>query len=239
MVPRWGGTLGVLGGMGPLASAAFLRTIYDLHAGGPEQLLPRVLLDSDPGFPDRTEVIRSGGEREFAAHLQLRLEELRAAGVSRTVIACFTAHHFLPLVDPVTRATAVCLVDVTVDRLAARSGRFLLLATRGTRQARIFQNAPGWPAVADRVVLPGDDDQDLVHRIVYEMKRAGGSPQAVDVVDRLRRRYDCRGVIAGCTEFHLVSRELVDRCGPENVVDALRQIAVDVPRLLALDHGAA
>lgn len=234
VAPGPGGTLGVLGGMGPLASAAFLRTVYDLHSGGPEQVLPRVLLDSDPGFPDRTEVIRGGGEREFAERLQLRLGELRAAGVTRTVIACFTAHHFLPLIDPLVRADVVSIVDMTLAAVAARPGTFLLLSTRGTRQARIFQNAPGWPAVSGRIAFPGDDDQDRVHRIVYEMKRAGGSEHAVDVIDELRGRYRCDGVIAGCTEFHLVSQQLIDRCGQGGVVDALRQVALDVHRLLAV-----
>ncbi|MER6031535.1 amino acid racemase [Streptomyces sp. NPDC001851] len=224
---RFGGALGVLGGMGPLSSAEFLRTLYACPWAGPEQTRPRVLLDSDPAFPDRTEAIRLGRVREMTERLENRLRDLLDRGADRVVVVCFTAHHFLRLVDPALRQRVVSLVDVTAAELALTSGRFLLLSTEGSRQARVFEQAPGWDAVADRVVRPGRDDQALVHRLIYRMKHEGPLPDEVlPPVDRLLRRYGCSGVVLGCTEFHLVSRELTARYGPDRTVDALRTLAL-------------
>ena len=51
--PIWG----ILGGMGPLASAEFLTSIYKLSLGRTEQNMPRLYLVSDPTVPDRTKAI--------------------------------------------------------------------------------------------------------------------------------------------------------------------------------------
>src|SRR5689334_6778827 len=53
---------GVLGGLGPLASAEFLATIYEHADASEEQRLPAVLLFSDPAIPDRTEALLCGRE---------------------------------------------------------------------------------------------------------------------------------------------------------------------------------
>ena len=223
---RAGKTLGVLGGMGPLASAEFVRTVYRLHSG-PDQSHPRLLLDSDPAFPDRTEAIRTGRTAELVDRMDTRLRELLARGADRLVIACYTAHHVLDEIDPVVRASIVSLVDTALAALATTSGRFLLLCTEGTRQARVFQRAPGWAAVSDRVVEPDAADQHRLHQLIYRMKHYGPLPlEAVAEVDRLLARYGCVGTVLGCTEFHLVSEEFTARYGVSATVDALRHIAV-------------
>ena len=52
--------MAIIGGMGPLASAAFLSSIYERSLRAEEQLSPRILLLSDPSFPDRTRAILDG-----------------------------------------------------------------------------------------------------------------------------------------------------------------------------------
>ena len=52
--------LGVVGGMGPLASAEFVKTIYEHSLGEREQASPTVLMHSDPTFPDRTQLLPCG-----------------------------------------------------------------------------------------------------------------------------------------------------------------------------------
>lgn len=225
-------TLGVLGGMGPLASAEFVNTIYEFHRGGREQELPRVVLDSDPAFPDRTEAIRSGRTDEITERLRCRVADLLSLGANRIVVACFTAHRFLRDLDPELLAPVVSLVDTAISELCHAEGTFLMLSTSGTRQAGIFQDSPRWALVANRVVLPTDRDQELVHRLVYRMKQRGAGPEVLAEVDLLMTRYGCTGVVAGCTEFHLVSKDFVSAYGSANVVDALRSIAIGLPGLI-------
>lgn len=228
-----GPVLGILGGMGPLVSARFVQHVYELNITEREQQMPRVLLDSDPGFPDRTEAIRTGRVDDVATLLATRVDRLIMAGATQVVVACMTAHHFFGHIGPLSRDRIISLVDTAIGELSSRHGTFLLLATSGSRQAQIFQSAPGWAAVADRVVLPTDDDQNLIHQLVYRIKRCQAGSTVLPNIEVMLARYGCDGVILGCTEFHLYTRQLAARYGTTNVVDALWSIAVNLNQDLA------
>jgi aspartate racemase len=175
---------------------------------------------------------------EIVGPLNESIAGLRSAGATRVVVACVTAHHFLDWIDPALRARVISLVAVTVRELTTTTGTFLLLASQGTRTARLFEREPGWAGVADRVVLPGPTDQELVQRLIGQVKLLETTPgDVLAAVDGLRARNGCSGVILGCTDFHLHSRELVARYGTSRVVDALRRIAVDLDSYLALEPG--
>jgi aspartate racemase len=228
------GALGVLGGMGPLATAEFIRTIYETNLAPVEQSMPRVITDCDPGLlPDRTQAISDRDDARLARRLEERLRRLSAAGATRTVLACVTAHHFLGRVSPGPRDQVISLITVMVQALAQAPDPVVLLATRGTLQARIFQREPGWLEVASRVVVPAPADQDLIHRLVYRAKQLqAGADEVTALTDRLCERYGCAGVALGCTEFHLYGRALTARYGPARVVDPLRHVAAGLPRYL-------
>lgn len=234
-----GGVLGILGGMGPSASAAFLRTVYEAAAERSgsleEQVLPRCLLDSDPGFPDRTDAIRGHTEAEFAARLQQRLAGLTQLGATRVVLTCVTAHHFLDLLEPASRARVLSLVDVVVDDLRSLGGdgRLLLVATHGTREARVFERHTRWPTVAHRVVLPGPEAQGELHELLYRVKREPLTDELCDRFLRMADMHGCAGLVAGCTEVHLLTRRLRHRYGGPLIVDPLLTVATHLKSLLA------
>src|SRR4051794_1138934 len=120
--------LGILGGMGPLASAELIKTIYRLNISGPEQDAPRCVLLSDPSFPDRTEAILKGDTRELARRLTAALGDLSDRGAERIVIACVTIHHVLPEVPEELRRKVISLIDLAIDEVAASQKTHLLLA---------------------------------------------------------------------------------------------------------------
>ncbi|MDT0380772.1 aspartate/glutamate racemase family protein [Streptomyces sp. DSM 42041] len=234
-----GPVLGILGGMGPLASAAFLQTVYETaveRAGAAaEQTLPRCLLDSDPGFPDRTDTIRSRGEAAWADRLRRGVGGLLDMGATRVVVACVTAHHFVGALEPEHRRRLISLVSTTLDELAAApaGARYLLVATDGTREAGIFQRAPRWPESAHRVVLPEPDVQRELHGLLYRLK---AEPLTAALADRFRvlaHQHGCAGLIAGCTELHLLSRWQRRNGDGTTVIDPLLAIATQLTTLLS------
>ncbi|WCN79527.1 aspartate/glutamate racemase family protein [Micromonospora sp. LH3U1] len=233
----YSGALGVLGGMGPSASAGFLQTVYEAAAeqsgSFAEQTLPRCLLDSDPAFPDRTEVIRTGGEVEFTARLARRLAGLEELGATRIVVACVTAHHFLDRLEPARRTRLISLVDVILDELEAVGAgeRLLLVASHGTRDARVFERTTRWPTVAHRVVLPGPEVQETLHQLLYRLKSEPATDEISTRFLRIAAEHGCRGLIAGCTEAHLLTRRL--RGGEHRIIDPLLTIATQLKSLLA------
>ncbi|HSK80880.1 MAG TPA: aspartate/glutamate racemase family protein [Thermoanaerobaculia bacterium] len=78
-----GKRIGILGGMGPLASAEFLGTLYRANIDAPV-----CVMISDPTVPDRTERILRGDTGELAERLASTLAELAMMGADAIVIAC-------------------------------------------------------------------------------------------------------------------------------------------------------
>jgi aspartate racemase len=76
--------LGVLGGMGGLASAEFVRTVYEISGEvcSREQDAPVVVMYSDPTFPDRTEAFLRGETQPLLNKLIEALELLNSMGAT-------------------------------------------------------------------------------------------------------------------------------------------------------------
>jgi len=219
--------LGILGGLGPLASAAFLQTIYRHRTNECEQDAPRCILLSDPTFPDRTEALVRGEEEILAARLTEGLEALVDAGAERLVIACFTIHAILDRIPRDLRRRVLSLIDTVVEEVAALSTGtrpLLLLSTSGSRQSGLFSSHPRWREVAANVLLPEDSDQEELHRRLYELKRGAPPSEMLPWLADLRARYEVPGFVFGCTEMHLVQEPLRQHA-EWPVIDPLTTIA--------------
>jgi aspartate racemase len=227
--------LGVLGGMGPLASAEFVYTVYRLNMIEPEQQAPALLLHSDPSIPDRTAAILSGDTQELVVRLTTALEALVANGAQRIIIACVTAHQLLPEVPGPLRACVVSLLDLIVDEIRGASGRYILLATNGTRIARIFERHTRWNEVAGRIRFLDEKDQHRAHESIYRLKQNDSVEPLIAWLESLLGKYRVEGLIFGCTELHLLHRALASRGRGGtllHIVDPLFVAARDLDKLL-------
>lgn len=202
--------LGVVGGMGPLASAEFLKTIYEHNLGECEQDSPMVLMYSDPSFPDRTQALLTGVDEELLAQLKQALRRLLDFGVSKIVICCITIHHLLPDVPNELRRHVLSLLDVIFAEVASSRKSHLLICTTGTRKARIFQRHPQWESLKDRFVLPDKSDQDLIHDAIYQIKSDCDVSKLIPFLETLLLKYEVDSFIAGCTETHLLAKQFLN-----------------------------
>ncbi|HWS55091.1 MAG TPA: amino acid racemase [Pyrinomonadaceae bacterium] len=204
---RGGDCLGILGGMGPVASAEFLKTVYEQNLGEREQTAPKVVMLSDPSCPDRTEAFLAGRADEVLRQLTANLRRLSDLGATRIVICCVTMHHLLPALEPDLRARIVSLLDVVFDRLERSGRRHLLICSSGTRRLGLFEKHERWPAAAPHVVLPGEADQQVIHRdLIYPMKTDPDVSKRVPLLRSLLKRYGVGSFIAGCTEMHMLAK---------------------------------
>jgi aspartate racemase len=221
-----GEVLGIVGGLGPLASAEFVRTVYRCATWEREQDAPRVLMDSNPAFPDRTSAFLAGEEHTVSPMLEEVLGGLLERGATRLVICCMTAHHLLPRLPAELRRPIVSVPEVIVGQLRRARGRYLMLCTKGTRYVSLFEREPGWDEVADRVVFLEPADQDLVHDdLIYQIKRMADPASLVPMVRSLLARYDADGFIVGCSEIHLVANALHGGAEHPECIDPFLAIA--------------
>jgi aspartate racemase len=219
--------LGILGGMGPIASAEFLKTIYEASAHRSEQQAPPVVLHSDPSMPDRTSAFLNGRTDVVLGRFVAALQALEQQGVSRIVICCVTIHYLLPRLPPEMRNRIVSLLDVISNTLSQSPERHLLLCTTGTRQLRLFETHPAWAMMRDKLVLPDAEDQDVIHQTIYRVKAHGDVELLVSLVERLLAKYGVTSFVAGCTEIHLATKRVTAKTG-FGCVDPLLIVAHDL-----------
>lgn len=218
--------LGVVGGLGPLASNEFLRTIYEYGLGAREQDAPRVVIYSDPSFPDRTESLLGGREELLVERLAEALAKLQTLGASRVVICCITIHHVLPRLPAELRGRVVSLLDVIFEELLARREPHLLLCTTGAREMRLFERHELWPRASEFVVTPDEEDQREVHSMIYRIKQSQDALLQLPFVESLLVKYGVGSFIAGCTEIHLLAKCFAaDGEGRGRCIDPLTHVA--------------
>ena len=192
--------LGVIGGMGPAATVAFLARVQALTPADGDGDHIRVVMDLNPQVPDRN--TRPG---EAEAVLGAMAERLKAAGAQVLAMPCNTAHAQaagivaagLPFIDMIA-ATA----DAAVADGARRIG---VLATPGGEALyRAALEARG----AEALML-ADEDRAAFMALVYGVKRGEVGPEARAGMARLAgalAEAGAQALIAGCTEVPLLLR---------------------------------
>lgn len=220
--------LGILGGLGPLASAEFLKTIYECSIGASEQSAPAVVMYSDPSFPDRTQAFLRGEEDLMLSRLVVGLEQLCEIGASKIVICCITIHHLLPRLPPHLSGCVRSLLDVIFEAVGRSRKKHLLVCTNGTRRLEIFQRHEQWKPMRKYIVLPEARDQNAIHNLIYSLKQNQNPNELMPLLESLLTKYEVSSFIAGCTEIHLLAKRLAHSscmCQHSLCVDPLTIIA--------------
>ena len=202
--------MGILGGMGPLASLAFLRTIYESNlVGSIEQEYPNILLHSLSSVPDRTCSLLCNAEDALADSLVRNLRILNETGVSKIVICCFTSHALIRRLPRDIAEKVVSLVDLTARELIKKKEPSLLLASLGSYQREVFRSTEDALKAKDFIVEPDEKDKAIIHCLIYDYLKPGRDVIPVyTAVKGLLDKYGLTSFIAGCTEFHLLSRHI-------------------------------
>jgi aspartate racemase len=195
-------TVGVLGGMGPMATVEFFRRVVVATPAETDQEHLRILIDNDPRVPNRTDAILHRGPSPVP-RLQAMARWLEAAGADLLVMPCNTAHIYI---EEVRASVSIPVLDMIFEAVAAIDRSSVgLLATDGTIAAGLYREACEPRGV--RVVVPNPADQRSIMDAIASIKR-GENPRRVEkeikpIVCRLERG-GAEAVIAGCTEMSLV-----------------------------------
>lgn len=192
--------LGVLGGMGPLATVDFMAKVISATPATRDQDHVPVIAASVPQVPDRTEAIEGGGVSPLAAMVD-GIRRLELGGAESIAIACNTAHYWYDEMQAETELPIFHIADVAIQTLGAGVARVGILATAGTISAGIYSKR-----LADAgmdALVPDDADQDaLVMGGINAVKAgdvAAGGQLLAKAADVLRAN-GAERIILGCTE---------------------------------------
>lgn len=225
--------LGVLGGMGGLASAEFVKTVYEFSGEvyRYEQDEPVVLMYSDPAFPDRTEAFLRGETQPLLTRLIDALELLYGMGASQVVICCMTIHYLLPEVPEALRKPIISLTDIIFSSVESLKKKHLVISSSGTIKLELLQRHPRWDQTGHYFVFPSESEQRQMHDLIYEVKLNRNLLEARLFVEALLARHRVDSFIAACSEIHLLAKQFA-ASGPEQrgygCIDPLTIIARQV-----------
>ena len=217
--------LGVIGGLGPAATAHFFRRIVDLTDADTDQEHLDVTIINIPQTPDRTAYILGQSDESFVPILNDAAHKLDALGCDVICVTCVTAHSLFDSVfGDLPHAEALHMPRIAAEEIAA-AGRHKvgIMATDGTGKTGVLQRAMERQGL--EAYLPDEYHQKLVMSLIYDDIKSGHAPDMAkfaDVCGYLRSQ-GCDSVVLGCTELSLIETPK-DYAGML-VVDAMEAMA--------------
>ena len=198
-----GKILGVVGGLGPAASAEFLRQLAKRCPATCDQDHPVVYMLADCDIPDRGTAILGKGPSPLPK-LKEDIQKLVDMGADVIAVPCNTAHYFInEFVDEIP-VQFLHIVEETVKRAQKRSPEGAwMLSTKGTRACGLYQK------VAEKynykLYIPSESQSDRAQQVIDHVK-AGKIFEAGcimnDLVEELWTEHDIL-IMTACTELPL------------------------------------
>ncbi|WP_020015248.1 aspartate/glutamate racemase family protein [Promicromonospora sukumoe] len=235
---RAGRTLvGVLGGVGPLATVLFMDRVVRLTEAARDQDHVDMVVLQHASVPDRTAFVLGRSADDPGPVLADDARRLARAGAGLLVLPCNTAQAFAGPVAAATPVPLLTAVDATVSAVCDTfSGRPLgpggplravgLLATEGTIASGVYAKAFGARGI--KTLVPDAAGQAAVTALIYDGVKAGrgGDLTALaGVIEDLRSR-GAGAVVLGCTELSVAARATpVGRLPGVPLVDSLDALA--------------
>ena len=216
--------LGILGGLGPMASVYFCEMLISHTKADRECDHINFLLSSRADTPDRSSYILGLSDDDPTPAMTEEARRLEAAGAELIAIPCNTAHYFY---DRICEAVNTPILNIITEtaRFCRASGvrKIGVLATEGTAAAGAYQKFLDGFSIE---VLPlTKSEQDTVSDIIFNKIKRGLAPDVnalMSVAEALRSR-GAELIVLGCTELSLVKKQ---NSLPEYIIDSLELLAL-------------
>ena len=209
-------TIGVIGGMGPMATLDLFGKMIRLVDGKCDQDFPHIVIDNNSKIPDRTAFLLGNGEDPTPA-LIASAEKLIRYGAEVLAMPCNTAHAFHEAIINHVDATFgegrivfINMIEETVRVVSEKgAGDVMLLATDGTIKSGLYQSA--FAVAGIKTHTPNERDQSTIMKLIYDYK-AGVREFDSMFIESTISSGDMVYVL-GCTELPLVFElaGLIDR----------------------------
>ena len=211
-------SLGIIGGFGAYATLDFYRNILEAFASECERNYPHIYMDNDFTMPSRTKALLYGdGYDEIVEMIAASMRKLDSLGADHIVMACGTAHYFLPNVFklvPEVKEKVINIIEVLKDKLLMEKvDHVLVIAAEGTLKQSLYAG------YLDGINCT-NPSEEYYNEIRYFIEAVKQNNMHTDVGERFLvflDKFQCRDVVLGCTEFPV----LVNLLGESEVGEEL------------------
>ncbi len=226
-------SIGIIGGMGALATYDLFRKIIEMTDAKSDQEHIHIYIDCNTNIPDRTQAILAGGADPVPEMVRSGIR-LQSMGADALVMPCNTAHYFYDRLTPFFDIPLLNMLEETAGEISRRGLRKVgLLATDGTLQSGVYHKALDKAGVA--LLTPSPTGQASVMDVIYNGVKAAN--REIDLrafyatIDGLLAS-GAEMLVLGCTELPLafemfrIDRPVID---PTTVLAAAAIRFVDKP----------
>lgn len=207
--------LGVIGGMGPLATVKFYdKIVLNTEAHNDNDHIDLIVLNHST-MPDRTKCIIENKDTEFLNEIKKDLEILERIGIDIVAIPCNTSHYFYDEFKNFTNLRIINMIEETILEIKRRGiKKVAVFGTLGTLNSKVYNKYAKENGIEVKELSL--EDKKTVMDIIYKIKETNNL-ESKDFVEILNRYCNDKtiGIIA-CTELSLLDI-------PENLntIDAL------------------
>jgi aspartate racemase len=215
--------LGVIGGLGPVATAYFYELVSRMTDANLDQEHIDIYIISKPSIPDRTDFILGRSEDSPLPQMIEAGKSLVTMGADYIAIPCITAHYFHEQLSQSIHAPIIHIINQTANYLKNHKiKRAGIMATEGTIESCLFQKELLNHNIEP--IIPSKSAQAHVTSLIYKNVKAG-MPVNMDRFMEVKEELKNKGaeiIILGCTELSMIKRD--ENIGP-GFIDALEVLA--------------
>lgn len=215
-------TVGIIGGMGPGATALLFQKIIDYTDAKSDAEHIHIIIDNNPAIPDRTAAILKG-EDTPAKYICESGKKLERCGADLLLLPCNTSHYFYDYIQEQLEVPVVNMIAETARECVKHGYKKVgVLATTGTCETKIYDKELSKYGIS--VMYPDSTGQEKVMEIIYDQVKAG-KPTDVSIIMKHLESMTLSGVqafILGCTELPIA---LLDRDYGYCFIDSLDVLA--------------
>lgn len=195
-------SIGIIGGMGPLATADLFQKITNLTQANCDQEHIHIYIDSNTAIEDRTTAILHGGASPVP-QLVSSAQKLEAAGADLLIIACNTAHFYHQQIGESVSIPVLNMIEECA-KSAKNQGLHCvgILATEATCKSKLYENAFARYQITP--IVPSPVQQAAVTALIYDCVKAGNFnfplQPFLEAVENFKQQ-GAQALLLGCTEL--------------------------------------
>lgn len=221
-------TIGILGGVGPLASVRFAETVINMTASENDQGHIPLLMFNDNTIPDRTSYILGKSDIDPVPNMKSGIKRLTDFGSDYIVITCNTAHYFYDELQASCPVPIVNMIEEAVEAAIKKKPSLTkigILATDGTVESGVYAKVIERRGMT--CAAPSTESQKTVMDIIYNQVKAGKTVDVhsfLKIIDELRHD-GCDVIILGCTELSVINFDNKLSLHSGDIVDAMEALS--------------
>lgn len=199
--------VGILGGMGPYATADIFLKILQATPAEKDWEHLRIIVDNNPKIPSRTRAVILGEESPLPAMIETA-RNLENAGADLIIIPCNSAHFYMDDLRRNIDVPILSIIEITAKHIAKEFPKFDKVGILGglvTMRKRLYDHELKKYEIS--TVVPEEKDQDTIVNVIENLKLGKKDQELIRDVTNVSKKLIGQGakcIVLACTELSIL-----------------------------------